>query len=59
VNIVDDVVADFQKDGVVVQRGAAGSPPFPHLNLPDGAPFDAPEFPLIYPVYTPADGERN
>ncbi len=27
---------------------ASGSPPFPHLTLEDGAPFDAPEFPLIY-----------
>jgi ectoine hydroxylase-related dioxygenase (phytanoyl-CoA dioxygenase family) len=35
-------------DARFVQRGAAGSPPFPHLNLEDGAPFDAPEFPVIY-----------
>jgi len=31
-----------------VQRGARGSPPFPHLTLTDGAPFDAPDFPLVY-----------
>jgi ectoine hydroxylase-related dioxygenase (phytanoyl-CoA dioxygenase family) len=31
-----------------VRRGASGSPPFPHLTLEDGAPFDAPEFPLIH-----------
>jgi ectoine hydroxylase-related dioxygenase (phytanoyl-CoA dioxygenase family) len=35
-------------DARFVRRGAAGSPPFPHLDLADGAPFDAPEFPLIY-----------
>jgi hypothetical protein len=26
----------------------AGSPPFPHLTLENGAPFDAPDFPVIY-----------
>lgn len=31
-----------------VRRGASGSPAFPHLTLEDGAPFDAPEFPLVY-----------
>jgi ectoine hydroxylase-related dioxygenase (phytanoyl-CoA dioxygenase family) len=31
-----------------VRRGVKGSPPFPHLDIRDGAPFDAPEFPLIY-----------
>jgi ectoine hydroxylase-related dioxygenase (phytanoyl-CoA dioxygenase family) len=31
-----------------VRRGAAGSPPFPHLTLADGAPFDAPDFPVVY-----------
>ncbi|HTV50652.1 MAG TPA: phytanoyl-CoA dioxygenase family protein [Steroidobacteraceae bacterium] len=36
-------------DARFVRRGAKGSPPFPHLNLEDGAPFDAPEFPLVYP----------
>jgi ectoine hydroxylase-related dioxygenase (phytanoyl-CoA dioxygenase family) len=35
-------------DARFVQRGAAGSPPFPHLTLQDGAPFDAPEFPVVY-----------
>ena len=35
-------------DARFVQRGTAGSPPFPHLTLEDGAPFDAPEFPVIY-----------
>lgn len=35
-------------DARFVRRGASGSPPFPHLTLEDGAPFDAPEFPLIY-----------
>lgn len=28
-------------------RQGVTSPPFPHIDLPDGAPFDAPEFPLI------------
>jgi hypothetical protein len=31
-----------------VRRGAAGSPPYPHLKLADGAPFDAPDFPVVY-----------
>ena len=35
-------------DARFVGRGAAGSPPFPHLTLADGAPFDAPEFPVVY-----------
>jgi ectoine hydroxylase-related dioxygenase (phytanoyl-CoA dioxygenase family) len=35
-------------DARFVRRGTAGSPPFPHLGLEDGAPFDAPEFPVIY-----------
>jgi ectoine hydroxylase-related dioxygenase (phytanoyl-CoA dioxygenase family) len=35
-------------DARFVRRGAAGSPPFPHLTLADGAPFDAPEFPVVY-----------
>jgi ectoine hydroxylase-related dioxygenase (phytanoyl-CoA dioxygenase family) len=35
-------------DARFVRRGAQGSPPFPHLALEDGAPFDAPEFPLVY-----------
>lgn len=35
-------------DARFVRRGAAGSPPFPHLQLADGAPFDAVEFPLVY-----------
>lgn len=30
-------------------RNGPTSPPYPHLNLPDGAPFDAPDFPLIHP----------
>lgn len=29
-------------------RGGPTSPPFPHIDLPDGAPFDAPEFPVVY-----------
>ena len=29
-------------------RQGATSPPYPHLDLPDGAPFDAPDFPLVY-----------
>jgi ectoine hydroxylase-related dioxygenase (phytanoyl-CoA dioxygenase family) len=36
-------------DARFVARGAVGSPPFPHLNLADGAPFDAPEFPVVFP----------
>jgi ectoine hydroxylase-related dioxygenase (phytanoyl-CoA dioxygenase family) len=35
-------------DARFVRLGAAGSPPFPHLALEDGAPFDAPEFPVLY-----------
>jgi ectoine hydroxylase-related dioxygenase (phytanoyl-CoA dioxygenase family) len=35
-------------DARFVRRGKAGSPPFPDLRLEDGAPFDAPEFPVIY-----------
>ncbi|HUO80406.1 MAG TPA: phytanoyl-CoA dioxygenase family protein [Steroidobacteraceae bacterium] len=35
-------------DARFVRRGARGSPPFPHLALEDGAPFDAPEFPVVY-----------
>lgn len=30
-------------------RNGPTSPPFPHLRLPDGAPFDAPDFPLVFP----------
>lgn len=29
-------------------RSGPTSPDFPYVDLPDGAPFDAPEFPLIY-----------
>jgi len=35
-------------DARFVRRGAAGSPPFRHLTLAGGAPFDAPDFPVIY-----------
>jgi ectoine hydroxylase-related dioxygenase (phytanoyl-CoA dioxygenase family) len=35
-------------DARFVKRGAAGSPPFPHLTLEDGAPFAADEFPLVF-----------
>jgi len=35
-------------DARFVQRGAAGSPPFPHLTLQNGGAFDAPEFPIVY-----------
>jgi len=35
-------------DARFVRLGAAGSPPFRHLALEDGAPFDAPEFPVVY-----------
>jgi ectoine hydroxylase-related dioxygenase (phytanoyl-CoA dioxygenase family) len=37
-----------------IRRGANGSPAFPHLALEDGAPFDAPEFPLVWPRQAPA-----
>jgi ectoine hydroxylase-related dioxygenase (phytanoyl-CoA dioxygenase family) len=36
-------------DARFVARGAVGSPPFPHLKLENGAPFDAPEFPVVFP----------
>lgn len=29
-------------------RSGPTSPPFPHIHLQDGAPFDAPDFPLIF-----------
>lgn len=35
-------------DARFVDRGAATSPPFPHLTMASGDAFDAPEFPLIY-----------
>jgi ectoine hydroxylase-related dioxygenase (phytanoyl-CoA dioxygenase family) len=35
-------------DARFVARGSVGSPPFPHLALADGAPFDAPEFPVVF-----------
>ncbi|MDP9066562.1 MAG: phytanoyl-CoA dioxygenase family protein, partial [Pseudomonadota bacterium] len=35
-------------DARFVQRGTKGSPPFPHLTLEEGAPFDAADFPVIY-----------
>jgi hypothetical protein len=38
----------LKKKSRFVRRGASGSPPFPHLTLEDGVPFDAPEFPLVY-----------
>jgi ectoine hydroxylase-related dioxygenase (phytanoyl-CoA dioxygenase family) len=35
-------------DAVFVDRGGRTSPPFPGLSLRDGAPLDAPEFPVVY-----------
>ena len=35
-------------DARFVKKGAAGSPPYPHLSLEDGAPFDAPDFPVVF-----------
>lgn len=35
-------------DARFVSRGLKGSPAFPHLSLEDGAPFDGPDFPLVY-----------
>ena len=35
-------------DARFVRRGARGSPPFPHLTLADGDPFEGPEFPVAY-----------
>ena len=35
-------------DARYVARGASGSPPFPGLRLSNGAPLDAPEFPVVY-----------
>ncbi len=32
-----------------VRRATQGSPAFPHVRLADGAPFDAPDFPLVWP----------
>lgn len=36
-------------DARFVKRPSKTSPAFPELNYVDGAPFDAPEFPVIYP----------
>lgn len=33
-----------------------GSPPFRHLTLADGAPLDAPDFPVVYPPPSPEPG---
>ncbi|MDB6085228.1 MAG: phytanoyl-CoA dioxygenase [Gammaproteobacteria bacterium] len=33
---------------VFVDRRGKGSPPFPHLTLTEGAPFEGPDFPLVY-----------
>ncbi|MEN9419022.1 MAG: hypothetical protein RI988_2642 [Pseudomonadota bacterium] len=38
-------------------RSGPTSPPYPHLNLPDGAPFDAPDFPLVFST-PPQEGAR-
>lgn len=35
-------------DAVYVRRGGKTSPPTRDLGLPTGAPFDAPEFPVVY-----------
>ncbi len=35
-------------DARFAARGAKGSPPFPQLTLADGAPFEAPEFPVVW-----------
>jgi ectoine hydroxylase-related dioxygenase (phytanoyl-CoA dioxygenase family) len=36
-------------DGAVfVDRKGKGSPPFAHLTLKDGAPFEGPDFPLVF-----------
>jgi ectoine hydroxylase-related dioxygenase (phytanoyl-CoA dioxygenase family) len=35
-------------DAVFADRGGRTSPPFPGLSLRDGAPLDAPEFPVVY-----------
>jgi len=35
-------------DARFVRRGGRTSPPFPEVRLEDGAPLDAPEFPLVY-----------
>ena len=35
-------------DAVFAKRGGATSPAFPDLEFEDGAPFDAPEFPVLF-----------
>ncbi len=35
-------------DAVFAQRPGRTSPPFPDLQFTDGAPFDAPEFPVVF-----------
>ncbi len=36
-------------DARFAQRPGRSSPPFPDLQFEDGAPFDAPEFPVLHP----------
>lgn len=35
-------------DAIYVDRGGTTSPPFPDLQLADGAPLEGPDFPLVY-----------
>jgi ectoine hydroxylase-related dioxygenase (phytanoyl-CoA dioxygenase family) len=36
-------------DARFAKRPGRTSPPFPHLTFEDGAPFDAPDFPVVWP----------
>jgi ectoine hydroxylase-related dioxygenase (phytanoyl-CoA dioxygenase family) len=36
-------------DARFVKRNGRTSPPFPDLEFEDGAPFQGPEFPLVWP----------
>lgn len=40
-------------DAVFKTRPGRSSPPFPDLVYTDGAPFDAPEFPILWPAASP------
>ena len=48
----DRVVRWVGDDARFAKRLGRTSPPFPHLDVVDGAKFDGPDFPLVYPRLT-------
>jgi ectoine hydroxylase-related dioxygenase (phytanoyl-CoA dioxygenase family) len=36
-------------DARFAKRKGRTSPPFPHLSFEDGAPFEGPDFPILWP----------